>query len=235
MKRRQDVRLEVGAETMADGQPDFWRQLDFVTPRDLAFPITIIGAGGIGSPTALLLAKMGCSNLRLIDFDLVEDHNFPNQMFRLEDLGRPKAEALAEIVRAFTGVEPQASVERYEDQALQGVVIVCVDNMATRQKVWQRVRLNIRVPLLIDARMGGEIAQVFALNPCLPQELRGYEELLHTDEESAEVPCTAQAIIYNTFMIASVIGKIMKAHARKEPLPMEGIVKLVDVQTLHFY
>lgn len=216
-------------------RPDFWRQLDFVTPQDLGFPITIIGSGGIGSPTALLLAKMGCSSLRLMDFDSVEDHNFPNQMFRLEDLGRPKAEALAEIVESFSGIKSNSQVERFEDQPLEGVIIVCVDNMATRQKVWQRVRLNIRVPLFIDARMGGMIAQVFALSPCLPKDMRGYEEMLFSDEEAVEIPCTAQAIIYNTFMIASVIGAIIKAHARHEPLPMEGIVKSIDVQTLHLY
>lgn len=220
---------------MTDVRPDFWRQLDFVTPQDLQFPITIIGSGGIGSPTALLLAKMGCSNLSLMDFDSVEDHNFPNQMFRLEDMGRTKAEALAEIVESFTGVKPEALVERFEDQTLSGVVIVCVDNMATRHAVWKKVRLNIHVPLFIDARMGGMIAQVFALNPLIPQEMRSYEELLHTDEESEEVPCTAQAIIYNTFAVASIMGAIIKAFARKEPLPMEGIVKLVDMQTLHFY
>ena len=216
-------------------KPDFWRQLDFVTPRDLTFPITIIGSGGIGSPTALLLSKMGCSDLTIMDFDSVEAHNFPNQMFRLKDLGRPKAEALAEIVEDATGVKPEAKVERFEDQALLGVVIVCVDNMATRQKVWQKVRLNIRVPLFIDARMGGMIAQVFALNPCLPDEMRGYEGLLFTDEEAVEIPCTAQAIIYNTFMIAAIIGAIIKSHAKQEALPVEGIVKSVDMTTLRLY
>ena len=116
-----------------------------------------------------------------------------------------------------------------------GVVIVCVDNMATRQKVWQKVRLNIRVPLFIDARMGGMIAQVFALNPCLPDEMRGYEGLLFTDEEAVEIPCTAQAIIYNTFMIAAIIGAIIKSHAKQEALPVEGIVKSVDMTTLRLY
>lgn len=220
---------------MTDVRPDFWRQLDFVTPNDLGFPITIIGAGGIGSPTALVLAKMGCSDIRVVDFDSVEDHNFPNQMFRLEDLGRPKAEALSEIIESFTGVKPTAEVERFEGQALQGVVIVAVDNMATRQAVWKKAKLNIHIPLFIDARMGGMIAQVFALSPLIPQSTRDYEGMLFSDEEAVEVPCTAQAIIYNTYMIASVIGAIIKAHARKEPLPMEGIVKSIDMATLHLY
>ncbi len=214
---------------------DFWRQLGIVSPRELEFPITIIGAGGIGSPTALLLAKMGCSNLTLIDFDSVESHNFPNQMFRLEDLGNPKASALAQIIKAFTGVDALVVNERYESQLLEGVVIVCVDNMATRSQVWKKVRLNIKVPLLIDARMGGQIAQVFAVNPILPDHIKGYEALLFTDEEALDEPCTERAIIYNTYMIASIIGALIKCFAKKETLPVEGIVKSIDLVTLNIY
>lgn len=218
-----------------NGEVDFWRQLGIVTPEELSFPITIIGAGGIGSPTALLLAKMGCSQIGILDFDSVEAHNFPNQMFRLEDLRSAKAVALAEIVRVFTGVQPQAHVERFEAQSLSGVVIVCVDNMATRWKVWQKVRLNIRVPFFIDARMGGQIAQVYALNPILPDDIRRYEELFYSDEEAVEEPCTERAIIYNTYMIAAIIGALIKCFAKKETLPIEGIVKSIDLASLNLY
>ena len=86
--------------------------------------------------------------------------------------------------------------------------------------------------MFIDARMGGEIAQVYVVKPQSPNDIRAYEQLLCTDEEAAEEPCTAQAIIYNTFMIASVIGDFIKHHAKKQTLPLEGIVKLIDMTSL---
>lgn len=215
--------------------PDYWRQLGIVTPSELAFPITIIGAGGIGSPTTLLLAKMGCSQLTVIDFDSIEVHNFPNQLYRLEDFGQPKVEALSRIVRAFTGTEIDSQNERFVDQSLNGVVITCLDSMEARRRVWEKARLNIQVPLLIDARMGGQIAQVIAVTPFRPEHIEAYESMLHSDEDTMHVACTEQAIIYNTFMIASVIGLVVKCYAKKQPLPLDGIVKLIDMTQLQLY
>jgi len=67
--------------------PDYWRQLDIVSSEELDFPITLIGCGGIGSPVAMALVKMGCGQISLYDPDCVEAHNLPNQMYRLEDVG----------------------------------------------------------------------------------------------------------------------------------------------------
>ena len=78
---------------------DYWRQLDILQPDDLVRPITIIGVGGIGSPVALALTKMGCRRLTLFDPDTIEPHNLPNQLYRLRDVGRPKVEALADLLR----------------------------------------------------------------------------------------------------------------------------------------
>ena len=44
-------------------------------------PIHIIGCGATGSWVALMLAKMGISNITCWDFDKVEEHNLPNQFF----------------------------------------------------------------------------------------------------------------------------------------------------------
>jgi hypothetical protein len=214
---------------------DYWRQLGIVKPRELEFPITLIGAGGIGSPTAWVLAKMGCSHISVMDDDSVEVHNFPNQLFRIEDLGKFKVEALAQIVESFTGTKIQARNERYVDQPLSGVVVVGVDNMTTRSAVWQKVKLNIGVPLLIDARMGGEIARIHVIRPCSPHDIKAYELTLYSDEEAVEVPCTERAIIYNTFMIASIIGDIIKCFAKQQDLPLEGTAKLVDMTSLSLF
>ena len=59
----------------------FQRQLDLANPAQLKVPITILGAGAVGSFTTLTLAKLGCSSLTVYDPDTVEVHNLPNQYF----------------------------------------------------------------------------------------------------------------------------------------------------------
>jgi len=65
---------------MTDNQNRFLRQMNIVPPEKLSFPITVIGAGAIGSATVVTLAKMGCSDITVWDSDTLEDLNIPNQL-----------------------------------------------------------------------------------------------------------------------------------------------------------
>ncbi|MBI3954364.1 MAG: ThiF family adenylyltransferase [Chloroflexi bacterium] len=209
---------------------DFWRQQDIVSSDELDVPIVVIGAGGIGSPTVLALAKMGCTQLTVYDDDLVESHNIPNQLFLLDDIGRPKVEALAHLVQGFTGTSIRTVQERVAGQRLQGIVISGVDTMSSRHDIWQRsIKYKPQVRLYVDARMGAEVCRIYSINPVDPDDVRLYEETLYTDEEATEEPCTARSIIYNVFGIAALIGNQVKKHAKGEEMAKEIIF---DLKTL---
>jgi hypothetical protein len=196
---------------------DYWRQVDLVRPEDLAFPVTVIGVGGIGSPVALALAKMGCQRLTLYDPDVIEPHNLPNQLYRLGDIGRPKVEALADLLREFASPAVTAKQEAVARQPLSGVVISGVDSMASRQRIWQEsVRFRAAVPLYIDARMGAQVCRLLTVRPADPDDVRWYETTLFADDSAADEPCTAQAIIYTTFGLASFVANQVKRHALGE-------------------
>jgi hypothetical protein len=213
--------------------PDYWRQLDLVTPQDLNLPITIAGAGGIGSPTALALAKMGCSRLTVYDPDIVEAHNLPNQLYRLEDAARPKVEALREVIRAFTGLEIVAIPEAVSEQRLQGLVISGVDSMAARRAIWNgAIRYRSHVELYIDARMGAEVCRIYSIRPADPDDVRAYELSLYDDAQATEDPCTAQAIIYNVFAISGLIANQVKKYAKGERFDREIIFDLKTMTLL---
>jgi molybdopterin-synthase adenylyltransferase len=65
----------------------------------LAARITVIGAGGIGSPAIQYLAAAGVGTLRVIDDDEVSLANLQRQLlFGTADIGRAKVEAAAEAV-----------------------------------------------------------------------------------------------------------------------------------------
>ena len=58
--------------------------------------VLIAGAGNIGSPLAGFLARSGVHRVRIVDRDRVEAKNVRTQDYRPSDVGRFKAEVLAE-------------------------------------------------------------------------------------------------------------------------------------------
>ena len=64
--------------------------------------VAICGLGGLGSRVAELLTRAGVGYLRLIDFDRLEATNLNRQWYFMEQLGRYKADALADNLRRIT-------------------------------------------------------------------------------------------------------------------------------------
>lgn len=56
--------------------------------------IGIAGAGGLGSNCAFNLVRSGFSNLRIVDFDIVEASNLDRQFFFIDQIGLSKVKAL---------------------------------------------------------------------------------------------------------------------------------------------
>lgn len=227
----------------------FWRQLDILPPdKWLQQRVTIIGAGGIGSPTALLLAKMGCQELNIFDFDTVELHNLPNQMYPLwvdstagdevestDTIGLNKAFALSNLLLQFSdnvtvGFEPVT----YTDQPLSPIVIGAVDSMRARQTILaQAIAQSETVKLYIDGRIGGQVSMVYSIDPSNPEQVAWYiKEAMFKDEDAVELPCTGRATMFNGFGIASLIGNVIKKYLMGEPLPKEIILDYVNLMMM---
>ncbi len=77
--------------------------------RIAAARILVVGAGGLGCPVLQYLAAAGAGRLTIVDHDTVEESNLHRQpLYRMADLGRPKAEAAAE---AIAGLNPEVTVQ----------------------------------------------------------------------------------------------------------------------------
>lgn len=211
---------------------DYWRQLDVFNPEKVGSkPVTMIGVGGIGSPTVMALSKMGCSRITVYDDDIVSEHNVPNQFYRLVDVGKPKVVALARSAAAYAAVSLETK-GKYVDQPLRGVVISGVDSMAQRSKIWEQVKYKPQIELYIEARMGAQVGRVLCVRPTDITGTAWYESTLYTDEQAEEAACTERAIIYNTFMIASFIADQVKRHLNGEPVHREVIFDFVSYTLL---
>jgi sulfur-carrier protein adenylyltransferase/sulfurtransferase len=105
--------------------------------------VLIVGAGGLGSPTALYLAAAGVGEIGLVDFDQVDVSNLQRQvLYTTEDVGHPKLEAAKTRLEALNpGIRINLHSERLTSaNALEtlrpyDVVVDGTDNFPTRYLV----------------------------------------------------------------------------------------------------
>lgn len=189
----------------------------------------LIGNGSLGSFAAPLIGRFAGRfgwHLHFIDFDKVERHNLENQFFREKDLGRPKADALAEIVEGLSGVRATPELRKAgENDKFQGIVVVLVDSMKARRVIWEICRYEMDVRLFVEARSGGDVAIVYSLDPRDPDSVRRYDRTLYTDEDAAPAPCANSRQLPMLYLIAGAIGEALVRF--EEQYPKTG--ELVEV------
>ena len=210
---------------------DYLRQHDIIQPDDIQIPIHIIGCGGIGSPTAIALSKMGAKEIHLYDHDKVELHNLPNQFYNSTHINFYKAAALAATCVDYNHeCDAQFHLKQMKGGDIsvldKGIIISAIDSMEGRHELWNSIKYNIKVPLYIDGRMAAQLGRIYTCNPSIPDEIKKYEDTLVDPSKVVAEPCTNKAIIYNTFMIAGIICNQVKRFCRKEPLFSEIVLDI---------
>ena len=190
---------------------------------------TLIGAGGIGSFTALTLMKMGLDKLEVYDDDGVEEHNLPNQFYMLENVKQFKVDALKKVVHSFTGSHIIQQKKEYTNQKLNQLVIVGTDSMESRKKVWAQFKKQKQCKYYIEARMGGENGRIYTIVSKKKSDIAFYEGTLYSDKSVPPIPCTAKSIIYNVLIIASFICRAVKSIVENIPMPREVIINLANI------
>jgi adenylyltransferase/sulfurtransferase len=105
--------------------------------------VLLVGAGGLGSPTAVYLAAAGVGTLGIIDGDVVDLSNLQRQILhRTEDIGRPKVDSARETIHALN---PDVNVVTYPERISvdniertlkdYDLIVDGTDNFATRYLV----------------------------------------------------------------------------------------------------
>jgi len=205
----------------------FLRQQDVVDAEKLAnLQVTLIGLGSIGSVTGLYLAKMGVCNLTCFDADVVEEHNWSNQLYSEADIGLPKVEAFRKLLNSYGSIQPRVHNERFLDQPLTEVVISAVDSMKSRDVIWKSIRDRPQVQLYLDARMGLETLIVYAVRPQVKADRISYSLTLVSDDQTLQEPCTARTVCFTPLMAASVVCNLVKRFVNEEQLPQRVTLDL---------
>lgn len=193
------------------------RQTDLIASDLLTkYPVTIIGAGAIGSFTSLALAKMGVVRQTVFDFDTISIENMNSQFYRFKDIGQYKVHALHDLVEDFTGISLNWHAERFASkhtEGLTGIIIVAVDSMEARRTIYNWIKdAAFGVKLIIDPRMSAETYAQYTIDPFLKKDQDTYAKVLQSDEESVQERCTAKSTIYTALLASGYIAKTVKQY-----------------------
>src|SRR5215218_795438 len=125
--------------------------------------VLLLGAGGLGSPTALYLAAAGIGKLGLVDDDVVDVSNLQRQVIHTTDrVGVAKVDSAEEQIKALN---PDVDVVKYQMrldasnimEIIEGydVVVDGVDNFPTRYLL-NDASVRLRIPVVSAAILGFE-------------------------------------------------------------------------------
>lgn len=187
------------------------RQMEAIPLEVLETPLTFIGAGAIGSHAAMACAKMGMSKIHVIDPDIVSEENMNAQGFPLDAIGKPKVVALRDEIKRHTGTEITFAESIYTEGRFPGIVVMSVDNMATRIRIYEEHKATAhQTKAFIDPRMAIETALMYVMNPMDPKDQKAYEKTLYSDEDAVPERCTNKSTIYTASMLAGHVVKAIK-------------------------
>jgi len=202
--------------------------------------VTVIGAGGIGSPALQYLAGAGVGRIVVVDDDRIDTSNLHRQtLFSGDERGEAKAErAVAAIARINPHVKARAVVERIDaDNALRlldgtDVVIDGSDNFATRLAVADAA-LELHIPLMSSAvsRFEGQVAVFRGWErdkPC-------YRCFVGDDPAREGLTCAEEGVLGP---VTGVLGSMAALEAIRAVAPFgedsAGTLLLVDLLALRF-
>lgn len=192
---------------------DLSKSYDFFQPEKDDSMIHIVGCGSVGSTVAENLARCGVKNFTLWDFDDVEPHNIVNQMFRQQDVGRPKVEALKDIL---VEINPELSSsiklkpKGWNGEMLSGYIFLAVDSIEIRKHIVETIYNNVYVKAVFDFRTLLESAQSYAADWSsreLRQNLLNSMQFSH-DEASEETPVSACGVTLGVATVVRIIAAL---------------------------
>jgi sulfur-carrier protein adenylyltransferase/sulfurtransferase len=123
--------------------------------------VLLLGAGGLGSPTALYLAAAGVGTLGIVDDDVVDLSNLQRQVIHTTDrVGVPKVDSAEETIKALN---PDVNVVKYPVridasnivEIIEGydVIVDGVDNFPTRYLL-NDATVRLKIPVVSASILG---------------------------------------------------------------------------------
>lgn len=186
------------------------KSYDYFQPDKHDCRIHIVGCGSVGANVASQLARCGVTKFTLWDFDVVESKNLANQVFRTKDIGKPKVEALQDIL---VDINPdikddiKLKPKGWDGEQLNGFVFLAVDNIDLRRRIVEMHMDNMFVKAMFDFRTRLEDAQHYAADWSDYGMKKAFlNSMAFSHEEAAEeTPVSACNVTLSVFPTVDVV------------------------------
>ena len=206
--------------------------------RILRTTVSVVGAGGLGSPALRLLTAMGFGKIRIIDRDIVELSNLQRQtVYNTGDVGRPKAEAAAENLALmnpdvkFEPISVSIDVNNAMD-LLKGsdVIIDGLDTIHTRQAV-NSASVALKIPYVF----AGAIEYYANLTTFLPGRTGCLYCMMGDAQDNPQNTCAMVGVSPAMLSVAASVEaqEAMLLAVGREPL-LSGRLMSIDMNSLGF-
>ena len=179
--------------------------------------VVVVGAGGLGCPTALYLVAAGVGKLTLVDDDIVDLSNLQRQILHTQaSIGMPKVVSAVQSLQLISSATDLCAIQQRLDELAAAdlfsqadLVIDCSDNFPTRYLV-NRVCQKLRTPLVSGSaiRFSGQLAVFDFANtpsPC-------YHCLFPDGDSVEELRCAITGVFAP---VTGVIGTLLAGEALK--------------------
>ena len=200
----------------------------------------IVGAGGLGAPSALYIAAGGVGTLTICDFDVVDLTNLQRQIIHTtQSVGINKAVSAKQTLQS---INPDVLVNTVEEKSTEAamsklvkdadVVLDCSDNFATRYTL-NRLCFEHQKPLVSGAAIGFE-GQVTVYDFRHPQS-PCYHCLFPDDGSETDMRCSENGVFSP---LVGMIGTTQAAEAMKLLMnigtSLQGRLMLLDALNMEW-
>jgi len=214
---------------------------DFTEKDQLKLSATIVsmvGAGGIGSPVLRLLASLGFGRIRIIDGDKVELSNIQRQnIYNNADIGKKKAECAAENLSLMNPeVKFIPIVKRIDDRNVQEIlkgsdlIVDGLDSFRARHAV-NRVSVKSGIPYIF----AGAVEYFANLSSFIPGKTGCLNCVMGTAKDNPD--STAAKIGVSPELLSVVAGIEVREAVLvtlKRKANLAGKLMTIDISTLSF-
>ena len=200
----------------------------------------IVGAGGLGAPSALYMAAGGVGMLTVCDFDVVDLTNLQRQIIHTtQSVGINKAVSAKQTLQA---INPEVVVNTVQEKSTEAamsklvkeadVVLDCSDNFATRYAL-NRLCFEYEKPLVSGAAIGfeGQVTVYDFRHPKSPC----YHCLFPDDGSETDMRCSENGVFSP---LVGIIGTTQAAEAMKLLMnigtSLEGRLMLLDALNMEW-
>lgn len=204
--------------------------------------IHIIGCGGVGSWVAVNMARFYPRSISLYDFDAVDDTNMAGQFFFADQVGTPKAAALANNIRNFTAglTIVNTCISKFnvnETNFGNDVYIFALDDQQEKINIFNELtwRNKDKGVWLIDCRLSVDRLQIISMG--INWGYNRYNEcaniyrnrLLFAPEEAESTSCTMKQTTFMANLIGGLVANVYTSICMQEcsemPVPVPFFIE----------